>query len=60
MILTTLHLLWWLVLIVIGLLRVNPLFGWGVRAVSIAEPALYAGGVTFLSVRWFRWRSRDA
>ncbi|HET8836773.1 MAG TPA: hypothetical protein VFN08_18740 [Gemmatimonadales bacterium] len=56
--LTTAHLAWWLLLIVIGLRRDNPLSGWGVRAANIVEPGLYAAGVTFLAARWFWWRRR--
>jgi len=56
--LTTAHLVWWLLLIGIGLWRDNPLSGWVWRAVAIVEPGLYGVGITFLAARWFWWRRR--
>ena len=56
--LTTVHLVWWLLLIAIGLWRHNPSFGRVVRTAAIIEPGLYAVGVTFLAARWFWWCRR--
>lgn len=57
--LTTIHLVWWLLLIGIELRRDNPSFGWVTRMATIVEPCLYAVGVTFLAARWFWWRRHD-
>jgi hypothetical protein len=57
--LTTIHLVWWLLLIGIELRRDNPSFGWVMRMATIVEPCLYAVGVTFLAARWFWWRRHD-
>jgi hypothetical protein len=51
--LTTAHLLWWLLVIVIELWREDPSWGWVMRIVTIVEPCLYAVGVTYLAARWF-------
>lgn len=62
-VLTTAHLVWWLLLIGIELWRENPWrdspsFGRVFRTATIVEPGLYAVGVTFLAARWFWWRRR--
>lgn len=54
--LTTVHLLWWILLIGIELRRDNPSFGWAMRMATILEPCFYAVGITFLATRWFWWR----
>jgi hypothetical protein len=58
--LTTIHLVWWLLLIGIELRRDNRSFGWVMRMATIVEPGLYAVGVTFLAARWFWWRRHGA
>jgi hypothetical protein len=58
-VLTTAHLVWWLLLLIgIELWRDNRLFGGVLRTATIVEPGLYAVGVTFLAARWFWWRRR--
>jgi hypothetical protein len=51
--LTTAHLVWWLLVIVIALSRGDPSWGWVMRIVTIVEPCLYALGVTYPAARWF-------
>ena len=53
--LTAAHLVWWIVLVGIELLRDDPSFGWVMRLVTTGEPGLYAAGVTWLAFRWFWW-----
>jgi hypothetical protein len=57
--LTTAHLLWWLIVIGIELLRDDPSWGWVMRIATIVEPGIYAVGVTYLAARWFRRRGRQ-
>ncbi len=57
--LTTAHLVWWLLVIGIGVLAVARAWGWPERVVTTVEPGLYAIGVTALAARWFWWRRRD-
>ena len=57
--LTTAHLVWWLLMICIELLRDDPSTGWTVRIALILEPSLYGVGTTALGVRWFWWRRRQ-
>jgi len=54
--LTTAHLVWWLLVVGIELLRDDPSWGWVMRIATIVEPGLYAVGVTYLAARWFWWR----
>ena len=54
--LTTAHLVWWLLVVGIELLRDDPSWGWVMRIATIVEPGLYAVGVTYLASRWFWWR----
>ena len=56
--LTTAHLVWWLSVVGIELLRDNPSWGWVMRIATIVEPSLYAVGITLLAVRWFLERGR--
>lgn len=56
--LTTVHLVWWLLVIGIELRRDDPSFGWILRTVTTVEPGLYAVGVTVLAARWLWWRRR--
>jgi hypothetical protein len=56
--LTTAHLVWWLIVVGIELLRDNPSWGWVMRIATIVEPSLYAVGMTLLAVRWFLGRRR--
>lgn len=56
--LTTVHLVWWLLLIGIELLRDDPSWGWVMRSLTIVEPGLYAVGALALAARWFGWRRR--
>jgi hypothetical protein len=56
--LTTAHLVWWLIVVGIELLRDNPSWGWVMRIATIVEPSLYAVGITLLPVRWFLGRGR--
>jgi hypothetical protein len=57
--LTTAHLVWWVLMICIELLRDDPSTGLTVRIALILEPSLYAVGTTALAVRWFWWRRRQ-
>jgi hypothetical protein len=57
-VLTTAHLLWWLLVIGIELWRDDPSFGWVMQTATIVEPGLYSVGITFLAARWFWWRRR--
>jgi hypothetical protein len=54
------HLVWWLLLLGMELVRDNPSFGWAMRSATMVEPGLYAVGITWLAVRWFGWRRRHA
>lgn len=56
--LTTAHLVWWLIVVGIELLRDNPSWGWVMRIATIVEPSLYAVGITLLAVRWLVERGR--
>ena len=56
-VLTAVHLAWWVVVVGIELLRDDPSWGWVMRIVTIGEPGLYAVGVTCLASRWF-WSRR--
>lgn len=56
-VLTAVHLAWWIGVIGIELLRDDPSWGWVMRLVTIGEPGLYAAGVTCVAFRWF-WSRR--
>jgi hypothetical protein len=56
--LTTAHLVWWLLVVGVELLRDDPSWGWVMRIATIVEPGLYAAGVTYLAARWF-WGRRQ-
>ena len=56
--LTTAHLVWWLLVIGIELVRDDPSWGWIMRIVTIVEPGVYAVGITYLAARWFWWQRR--
>ena len=43
-VLTALHLAWWVVVVGIELLRDDPSWGWVMRIATIVEPGLYAVG----------------
>jgi hypothetical protein len=58
--LTTAHLVWWLLVVGIELLRDDPSWGWVMRIATIVEPGLYAVGVTCLAARWFWGRRQGA
>ena len=55
--LTTAHIVWWLLVIGIGVWGVSPSWKWADRFAWTVEPGLYAFGVTALAARWF-WRRR--
>ena len=57
-VLTTAHLVWWLIVIGVEVLRDDPSWGWVMRIATIVEPSLYAVGVTYLAARWFWWDRR--
>jgi hypothetical protein len=56
-VLTAIHLVWWVVVVGIELLRDDPSWGWVMRVVTIGEPGLYAVVVTWLASRWL-WSRR--
>ena len=58
--LTTAHLVWWLSVVGIELVRDDPSWGWVMRIVTIVEPGLYAVGITYLAARWFWWRRQGS
>ncbi len=43
-VLTTAHLVWWLLVVGIEILRNNGSWGWGMRIATVVEPCLYAVG----------------
>jgi hypothetical protein len=53
--LSTAHLVWWVCVISIELMRDDPSWGRVMRIVTIVEPCLYAAGMTYVAARWF-WR----
>ena len=55
-VLITGHLAWWLLVVGIELWREDPSWGWVMRIATVAEPGLYALGITYLAARWFWWR----
>ena len=56
--LTTAHLVWWLLVVGIEILRNNGSWGWVMRIATVVEPCLYAVGITYLATRWFWGRRR--
>jgi hypothetical protein len=56
--LTTAHLVWWLLVVGIEILRNNGSWGWVMRVATVAEPCLYAVGITSLAAGWFWGRRR--
>jgi hypothetical protein len=57
--LTTAHIVWWALVIGVGVWGKLPSWKWAMRFTTIAEPGLYAVGVTVLAARWFWWRRDD-
>jgi hypothetical protein len=55
--LTTAHIVWWLLVIGLGMWGVLPSWKWAGRIATTVEPGLYAFGAMALAARWF-WRSR--
>ena len=55
-VLTTAHLIWWLLLIGLAAWGRPQSWEWGTRSLTTVEPGLYAVGITALAVRWFWWR----
>jgi hypothetical protein len=56
--LTTVHLVWWVLVIGIAASGEARAWGWLTRLLTIVEPGLYATGVTLVAGRWFRGRRR--
>jgi hypothetical protein len=56
--LTTAHLVWWLLVVGIEILRNNGSWGWVMRIATVVEPCLYAVGITYLAAGWFWGRRR--
>jgi hypothetical protein len=56
--LTTAHLVWWLLVVGIEILRNSGSWGWVMRTATVVEPCLYAVGITYLAAGWFWGRRR--